>query len=56
MKKKVTICLNWDLYYKSFTIVIYDCNDSAIIIYDCNESAIIIYDCNDSGLYYKKRS
>ncbi len=31
------------LYYKSFTIVIYNCNDSTIIIYDCN----------DSGQYYK---
>ncbi len=31
------------LYYKSFTIIIYDCNDSTIVIYDHN----------DSGLYYK---
>jgi hypothetical protein len=31
------------LYYKSFTIV----------IYDRNESTIVIYDRNDSGLYYK---
>jgi hypothetical protein len=31
------------LYYKSFTIVIYDRNDSMIVIYDCN----------DCGLYYK---
>jgi len=31
------------LYYKSFTIVIYDCNDSTIVIHDRN----------DSSLYYK---
>ncbi len=31
------------LYYKSFTMIIYDHNDSTIIIYDRN----------DSGLYYK---
>jgi hypothetical protein len=31
------------LYYKSFMIVIYNCNDSTIVIYDRN----------DSGLYYK---
>ncbi len=31
------------LYYKSFTIVIYDCNDSTIVIYDRN----------GSGKYYK---
>ncbi len=31
------------LYYQSFTIVIYDRNDSTIIIYDRN----------DSGQYYK---
>ncbi len=31
------------LYYKSFTIVIYDRYDSTILIYDHN----------DSGLYYK---
>jgi len=31
------------LYYKSFRIVSYDCNDSTIVIYDCN----------DSGHYYK---
>jgi hypothetical protein len=29
-------------HYKSFMIVINNCNDSTIIIYDCN----------DSGLYY----
>jgi hypothetical protein len=26
------------LYYKSFTIVIYNRNDSTIIIYNCNDS------------------
>ncbi len=31
------------LYYKSFMIVIYDCNDSTIVIYNRN----------DRGLYYK---
>jgi hypothetical protein len=31
------------LYYKSFTIVIYNRNDSTIVIYDCS----------DSGKYYK---
>ncbi len=31
------------LYYKSFTIVIYDCNDSTIVIYGHN----------DSGQYYR---
>jgi hypothetical protein len=31
------------LYYKSFTIV----------IYNRNGSTIIIYDCNDRDLYYK---
>jgi hypothetical protein len=31
------------LHYKSFIIVIYECNDSMIVIYDRN----------DSGLYYK---
>ncbi len=31
------------LYYKSFMIVIYDCNDSSIVIYNPN----------DRGLYYK---
>ena len=31
------------LYYKSFTIVIYNYNDSAIVIYDHN----------DNGQYYK---
>ena len=31
------------LYYKSFTIVIYDRNDNTIVIYDSN----------DSGQYYK---
>jgi hypothetical protein len=30
------------LYYKSFTIV----------IYDCNGSRIVIYEHNDSGQYY----
>ncbi len=33
------------LYYKSFMIVIYNCNDSAIVIYDRN----------DSGLYNKTK-
>ncbi len=32
------------LYYKSFRIVTYNCNDSTILIYDRN----------DSGHYYKK--
>ncbi len=32
-----------DLYYKSFTIVIYDRNDSVIVIFNRN----------DSGQYYK---
>jgi hypothetical protein len=32
-----------DKDYKSFTIVIYNCNDSMIIFYDCN----------DSGHHYK---
>jgi hypothetical protein len=36
----VSVCV---LYYKSFTIVIYDHNDSTIVIYDHN----------DSGQYYK---
>ncbi len=31
------------LYYKSFTIVIYNPNDGTIVIYDCN----------DIGKYYK---
>jgi hypothetical protein len=31
------------LYYKSFMIIIYDCNDSMVVIYNCN----------NSGLYYK---
>ncbi len=31
------------LFYKHFTIIIYNRNDSTIIIYDCN----------DSGEYYK---
>jgi hypothetical protein len=31
------------LYYKNFTIV----------IYDCNESTIVIYDRNDNDLYNK---
>ncbi len=34
------------LYYKSFMIVIYDSNDSAIVIYDRY----------DSGLYYKTKT
>ncbi len=33
---------SWGLYYKSFTIIIYDHNDSAIVIYNNN----------DTGLYY----
>ncbi len=41
------------LFYTSFTIVIYDQNDSTIIIYDRNDSTIIIYDRNDSDQYYK---
>ncbi len=41
------------LYYKSFTIVIYDHNDSMIAIYNHNDSMIAIYDHNDSGQYYK---
>ncbi len=31
------------MYYKYFSIIIYDCNDNMIVIYDYN----------DSGLYYK---
>ncbi len=31
------------LYYKIFTIIIYDGNDCMVVIYDLN----------DSGLYYK---
>jgi hypothetical protein len=37
------ICFTSGLYYKSYRILIYDCNDSTIIIYDHN----------DSGHYYK---
>jgi hypothetical protein len=37
------IFLHCGLYYKGFTIVIYDHNDSTIIIYNHN----------DSGQYYK---
>ncbi len=44
------------LCYKSFTIVIYDRNDSMIIIYDRNESMIIIYDRNDSMIIIYNRN
>ncbi len=30
------------LYYKSFTIVIYDHNDSMLVIYDRNDSGMIV--------------
>jgi hypothetical protein len=43
-KNNLVCCfLACGLYYKSFTIV----------IYDRNESTIKIYNCNDSGQYYK---
>jgi hypothetical protein len=41
------------LYYKRFTILIYDRNDSMIVIYNCNNITIVIYDRNESGQYYK---
>jgi hypothetical protein len=37
-RKVVTNGMN----YKSFMIVIYDCNESMIVIYDCNESVIVM--------------
>ncbi len=43
MPKKLYEIERCGLHYKSFTIVIYDRNDSTIVIYDHN----------DSGLYYK---
>jgi hypothetical protein len=39
---ETAVCLSCGLYYISFTIVIYDHNDSTIVIYNRN----------DSGLYY----
>ncbi len=38
------------LYYKSFTNVIYDRNDSGLY---CKSFTNVIYDCNASGQYYK---
>jgi hypothetical protein len=43
-RKVVTNGMN----FKSFMIVIYDCNESMIIIYNFIENMIVIYDCNES--------
>jgi hypothetical protein len=48
------ICILYEkpcgLYYKSFTIIIYDHNDSGLYY---KSFTIVIYGHNDSGLYYK---
>ncbi len=56
---------NCGMYYKRFTIVIYDCNDSGQHYKTKNYNSsvvrpqfgafltIVIYDRNDSGQYYK---
>ncbi len=44
------------LYYKSFIIVIYDRNNTAIVIYDCNDSTTVIYNGNNSTIVIYDRN